>query len=251
MSAAQAPQQTTVDAAETARFGAIAAEVWDPVGKFRPLHKLNPARMRFLRDRLAEQFDRDPRSQRPLEGLTIVDVGCGGGIVSEPLARLGAAVTGIDAAPENIAVAATHAADAGLKIDYRCLTAEDLAASGERFDAVVAMEIVEHVADVGLFAKATAALVKPGGGYAIATLNRTVKSLLLAKIGAEYVLRWLPVGTHDWRRFLKPSEVATLLRANGLELRQAAGVTYSPLMDEWVLSRDLDVNYMLFAARPT
>jgi len=241
---------TTVDPAETARFGAIAAEVWDPHGKFRPLHQLNPARLLFLRDRLTEHFGRGKAATRPLDGLSIVDVGCGGGILTEPLARLGATVVGIDAAAENVAVAAAHAAEAGLDIDYRCTTAEALAATGAQFDAVIAMEIVEHVSDVGLFLGATAALVRPGGAFAIATLNRTVKSLLLAKIGAEYILRWLPAGTHDWRRFLKPSEVAVHLRRSGLTVRDATGVVYSPLTDEWLLSKDLDVNYMMFAAKP-
>ena len=250
MQMSQGAGPTTIDPAETARFGAIAAEVWDPRGKFRPLHQLNPARLQFLRDRLTEHFGRDRFAGRPLEGLRIVDVGCGGGILTEPLARLGATVVGIDAAAENIAVAAAHAAEGGLNIDYRCTTAEDLAAAGERFDAVIAMEIVEHVSDVGLFLGATAALTRPGGAFAIATLNRTVKSLLMAKIGAEYVLRWLPAGTHDWRRFLRPSEIAAHLRRSGLIVRDATGVVYSPLTDEWTLSRDLDVNYMMFAAKP-
>ncbi len=249
MRASSATNFTTIDPKETARFGAIAAEVWDPFGKFRPLHQLNPARLQFLRDGLAQHFGRDVATARPLDGLRIMDVGCGGGILSEPLARLGAIVTGIDAAPENIDVASAHAAEAGLDIDYRCTSAEAVAAAGEQFDAVVAMEIVEHVADVDLFLAATASLVRPGGAYAIATLNRTMKSLLLAKIGAEYILRWLPVGTHDWRSFLKPSEIATGLRRNGLTVRQATGVTYSPLTDEWQLSPDLDVNYMLFATK--
>ena len=248
MPAAATP--TTVDPAETARFGAIAAEVWDPHGKFRPLHQLNPARLQFLRDHLTEHFGGDRAAARPLEGLSIVDVGCGGGILTEPLARLGATVVGIDAAGENIAVAAAHAADAGLDIDYRSTTAEALAEMGARFDAVIAMEIVEHVSDVGLFLGATAALVRPGGAFGIATLNRTVKSLLLAKIGAEYILRWLPAGTHDWRRFLKPSEIAAHLRRSGLTVRDATGVVYSPLTDEWLLSKDLDVNYMMFATKP-
>lgn len=251
MPAAATPTNpTTIDPAETARFGAIAAEVWDPHGKFRPLHQLNPARLQFLRDHLTEYFGGDKAAARPLVGLSIVDVGCGGGILTEPLARLGATVVGIDAAAENIAVAAAHAAEAHLDIDYRCTTAEALAETGARFDAVIAMEIVEHVSDVGLFLGATAALVRPGGAFAIATLNRTVKSLLLAKIGAEYILRWLPAGTHDWRRFLKPSEIAMHLRRSGLTVRDATGVVYSPLTDEWLLSKDLDVNYMMFAAKP-
>lgn len=245
-----AANPTTIDPAETARFGAIAAEVWDPRGKFRPLHQLNPARLQFLRDRLADHFGCDKAATRPLEGLRIADIGCGGGILTEPLARLGATVVGVDAAAENIAVAATHAAEAGLDIDYRCTTAEALAEEGVQFDAVVAMEIVEHVADVSLFLGASAALVRPGGAFALATLNRTVKSLLLAKIGAEYVLRWLPAGTHDWRRFLKPSEIGLHLRHSGLVVRDATGVIYSPLTDEWLLARDLDVNYFMFATKP-
>lgn len=241
---------STVDPAETQRFGAIAQEVWDPLGKFRPLHALNPVRLRFLRDSLAAHFGTDTATVRPLAGLRIVDIGCGGGLLTEPLARMGAEVVGVDAAAENIAVAAAHAADAGLDIDYRCTTAEALAASGARFDAVIAMEIIEHVADVGFFMQKSTALVRPGGAFAVATINRTAKSLLLAKIGAEYVLRWLPVGTHDWRRFLKPSEIAAHLRRNGLHVRDSAGMAYSPFTDEWRLSRDLDVNYALFAAKP-
>ncbi len=212
----------SVDPGEVAKFAALAGEWWDPAGTFAPLHRLNPARLTFIRDRIAAHAGRDPLAERPLAGLRVLDIGCGGGLLCEPMARLGAAVTGIDAAEKNVAVAAEHAAEAGLDIDYRHSTAEALAAearaaetrsaeigagNGAGFDLVLNMEVVEHVADVAAFLQASAALVAPGGAMALATLNRTPKSFALAIVGAEYVLRWLPRGTHDWRRFLRPSEL--------------------------------------------
>ena len=242
-------ESASVDPGEVAKFAAMAEEWWDPGGKFRPLHKLNPTRLRFIRDRIADRFGRDPLDERPLAGLTILDIGCGGGLLAEPLTRLGARVTGIDASERNLGVARSHAAQGGLDIDYRHATAEDLAAAGEAFDVVLNMEVVEHVADVAGFMAASARLVKPGGAMVVATLNRTPKSFLLAIVGAEYVLRWLPRGTHDWRRFPRPSELAAVLRDQGLEIEEMTGVVYNPLADRWRLARDLDVNYMLLAVR--
>lgn len=239
----------SVDPEEVAKFAALAEEWWDPEGKFRPLHRLNPVRLRFIRDHLCRRFNRDPRAVRPLAGLRLVDIGCGGGLLCEPMARLGARVTGIDAAERNIAVATLHAEQSGLEIDYRHASAEALAAAGERFDVVLNMEVVEHVADVGAFLSSCAALLAPGGAMVLATLNRTPKSFLLAIVGAEYVLRWLPRGTHDWRRFLRPSELAGHLHSAGLEVTELTGVSYNPLNDSWREARDLDVNYMVLAVK--
>lgn len=238
----------TVDADEIARFSAIAAEWWDPAGKFRPLHRLNPLRVGYVRDAACARLGRDPLTPRPLAGLRVVDIGCGGGLLSEPLARLGAEVVGIDAAERNVKTAAAHAAESGTPVDYRATTAEALAVAGERFDLVVSMEVIEHVADVDLFLASCAALMAPGAALFLSTLNRTPKSFALAIVGAEYVLRWLPRGTHDWRRFLRPSELAAGLRRNGLALRDVTGVAYSPFTDQFRLApRDLDVNYMGWA----
>ncbi len=245
----------SVDAEEIAKFSAMAEAWWDPEGKFRPLHRFNPVRLAFIRDRLCAHFGRDSLADKPLKGLKLLDVGCGGGLLSEPLARLGAEVTGLDAAEKNIRIAALHAAESGLKIDYRhgsveALAAEALTGGRQRFDAVLNMEVVEHVADVESFLTASAALVRPGGLMILATLNRTPKAFLLAIVGAEYLLRWLPRGTHDWRRFLRPSELARALRQADMEVTEMTGVAYNPLTDSWRLApRDLDVNYMLVATR--
>ncbi len=243
----------SVDAAEVAKLSASAEEWWDPAGRFRPLHRLNPVRLAFIRDRVAAHAGRDPLAERPLQGLRLLDIGCGGGLLAEPLARLGAEVVGIDASPENIEVAARHATESGLAIDYRLTSAEalaeDLTATGARFDVVVNMEVVEHVADAAAFLHASAALVEPGGAMVLATLNRTPKAFVLAIVGAEYVLGWLPRGTHDWRRFLRPSELAALLRDGGVEIAELTGVAYNPLTAAWRLTRDLDVNYMVFAVK--
>ena len=243
------PARTTVDSDEIARFAAMAAEWWDPDGKFRPLHRFNPVRLGYLRDRLVAHFGGDVRSLRPLAGLSILDVGCGGGLIAEPLARMGADVVGIDASDRNVRIAAAHAEDGGLAIDYRHAAVEDLAAGGERFDAVLALEVVEHVADLGLFLAGCAAVCRPGGALVLATLNRTPKSWLFAIVGAEYVLRWLPRGTHDWRRFVRPSELAAGLGAAGARIADIAGVAYDPLRDDWRLGRDVAVNYMAFAVK--
>jgi 2-polyprenyl-6-hydroxyphenyl methylase / 3-demethylubiquinone-9 3-methyltransferase len=242
---------SSVDEAEVAKFAAMAEAWWDPEGEFRPLHRFNPTRLAYVRDRLCQHFGRDPKAARPLKGLKLLDVGCGGGLLSEPLARLGAEMTGLDAAEQNIKVAALHAEESGLTIDYRHLSVEELAARPERFDAVLNMEVVEHVADVGGFLRASAGLVRPGGVMIVATLNRTPKAFLMAIVGAEYLLRWLPRGTHDWRRFVRPSELAAALRGTGLQIEEITGVAYNPLTDGWRLApRDLDVNYMVLAVRP-
>ena len=241
---------STVDPGEIARFSAMAAEWWDPDGKFRPLHRFNPVRLGYLRDQLCRHFDRDPKQMRPLEGLTILDVGCGGGLISEPLARMGATVTGIDASDRNIGTAEAHAAESGLSIEYQAIPVEELADKGRAFDAVIALEIVEHVADLSLFAKYCAALTRPGGLLVFATLNRTPKSWLFAIVGAECVLRWLPRGTHSWDKFVRPSELAGALEEGGAAVQDIAGVTYDPLQDEWQLSRDVAVNYLMVASKP-
>jgi 2-polyprenyl-6-hydroxyphenyl methylase/3-demethylubiquinone-9 3-methyltransferase len=238
---------TTVDAAEVERFSRMAEEWWDPTGKFAPLHRLNPIRIRYIRDRIAAQWQRDPQSGTPLHGLDVLDVGCGGGLLSEPMARLGAQVTGIDASARNIASAAEHAARQGLSIAYRPATAESLASSAGRFDVVLALEIVEHVADVDLFLSSCARLLKPNGLLFLSTLNRTAKAWALAIAGAEYLLGWLPRGTHDWRKFLRPSEVAGSLRGAGVDVQEVVGVVYNPMARAWSIDRrDLDVNYMLY-----
>jgi 2-polyprenyl-6-hydroxyphenyl methylase/3-demethylubiquinone-9 3-methyltransferase len=242
---------TSVDSQEIEKFSAIAAEWWDPAGKFRPLHQLNPTRIGHIRDRAAAHFGRDPLAERPLAGLSVLDIGCGGGLLSEPLTRLGAEVTAIDAAEKNIKIAGTHADEMGLKINYRHATAEDLATEGKTFDVVLCMEVIEHVADVNSFSKAACALVKPGGIIVGSTLNRTPKSYLMAILGAEYVLRWLPRGTHNWKKFLRPSEFAGLLRAQGMEIEDISGMVYNPVNGKWRLSRrNLDVSYLILAAKP-
>ena len=241
--------QTTIDADEVARFSEMADEWWDPTGKFRPLHKFNPIRLGYIRDRLCAHFDRDPRSLTPLDGLTLLDVGCGGGLLSEPLARMGAIVTGIDASEKNIGTARAHAARSDVEIDYRCSTAEDLMAAGETFDIVLSLEVVEHVADVDLFLDSCTALVRDGGAMILATLNRTPKAFMFGIVGAEYVMRWLPRGTHDWKKFVRPSELSRGLRRNGVDVLDISGLSFNPLSDEWRVSGDVSVNYILFATK--
>ena len=241
--------QTTIDADEVARFSAMADEWWDPTGKFRPLHKFNPIRLGYIRDRLCAHFDRDPRSLTPLDELTLLDVGCGGGLISEPLARMGAIVTGIDASEKNIGTARAHAARSDVEIDYRCSTAEDLMAAGETFDIVLSLEVVEHVADVDLFLDSCTALVRDGGAMILATLNRTPKAFMFGIVGAEYVMRWLPRGTHDWKKFVRPSELSRGLRRNGVDVSDISGLSFNPLSDEWRVSGDVSVNYILFATK--
>lgn len=240
---------STVDAREIARFSAIADRWWDPSGPMRPLHRINPARLLYLRRRLEAEFGLDPRSLRPFAGLRVIDVGCGAGLLSEPMARLGARVTAIDASAEMIDAARSHAAEAGLEIDYRCAEAGSLASAGERFDVVVSMEVVEHVADLAAFLRALVALTRPGGALALSTLNRTARAYALAIVGAEWALRWLPRGTHDWRRFVTPAELRRGLRAAGAELADVAGLSLDLRSGEWRLSDDPSVNYLAAARR--
>lgn len=244
------PSPTTVDPAEIDRFARNAAEWWDANGKFRTLHLIGPVRLRFLRDALVRHFGRAPGKPKPLDGLTVLDIGCGGGLVCEPLCRLGAAVTGIDPAEGNVEAARRHAEGQRLAIAYRAAPVEDLAGEGRTFDAVVCLEVVEHVPDPGAFLKTCAGLVRPGGMMLLSTINRTVKAYVLAILGAEYVLRWLPVGTHQWERFVTPDELARHLEAAGLGAPEVRGMVYSPLGDTWSLSSDTDVNYFAAAAKP-
>ncbi len=241
---------TTINDAEIAKFTAMAEEWWDPKGKFKPLHKFNPVRLGYIREHLLAHFRRDGGAMRPFEGLTILDVGCGGGLLCEPLTRLGATVTGIDAAERNIAIARLHAEQTGLAIDYRATTSEALAAAGEQYDMVLNMEVVEHVDNVPLYMKSCADLVKLGGLTLTATINRTARAYALAVVGAERVLRWLPVGTHDWNKFLTPDEIKALLTRNGLTVTAETGVVFNPLADEWRRSRDMGINYMIMAEKP-
>ena len=240
---------TTINPDEIDKFAAMADEWWDPKGKFKPLHKFNPVRLGYVRDNAIRHFGKDASVRRPLEGLRVLDIGCGGGLLSEPMARLGAEIVGADASETNISVAALHAREAGLAIDYRATTAEALAEAGETFDIVLAMEIVEHVADLDLFIAETARMVRPGGLMVLSTINRTPKAFLLAILGAEYVLRWLPRGTHSYEKLVKPRELAAALEKAGLAVSAEAGVVYEPIADRWKVSSDMDVNYMLAAAR--
>ena len=238
---------TTIDEAEVAKFSAMAAEWWDPKGKFAPLHKFNPVRLSFIRDIAAAHFGRS--GLKAFAGLSLLDIGCGGGLLSEPMCRLGFAVTGVDPSERNIGTAKAHAAGAGLPVTYRAASAEVLEAEGALFDVVLNMEVVEHVADLKAYLHACAHLVKPGGLMFVATLNKTLKSLALAKIGAEYILRWLPPGTHDWNRFVDPAELRRLLEGAGLNPLKTQGVAFDPLSWDWHLSSDVDVNYMIVASR--
>ncbi len=240
-------QASSVDPAEVDQFDSIAAHWWDADGPFRPLHQLTPQRMTYLRDRIAERFDRDIRAKQPFSGLKAIDIGCGGGLVSEPLARLGCTVTGVDAGANNIGAARSRAAEQDLDIDYRCTTAEDVAAGGEQFDIVVAVEIIEHVAKRGAFVNACASLARPGGMIIFSTINRTAKAFALAIVGGEYILRWLPRGSHDWRKFARPSELARDLRAAGAQVADTTGLTFDPITGRWQLAAALDVNYFLTA----
>jgi len=243
--------QTTVDPSEIAKFEAMAAEWWDPKGKFKPLHKFNPVRLGFIRDVVEAHFDLDPTAKHPFDGLRFLDIGCGGGLVSEPMTRLGASVTAVDASEANIKTAMTHAEQSGLSIDFRAGTVEELIEAGEpAFDVVLNLEVVEHVADPAQFLKDCASLVKPGGLMIVATLNRTAKAFALAIVGAEYVLGWLPKGTHEFEKFLRPGEIEAPLTSAGLEVDPPQGVSFNPISDQWRLSGDTKVNYMMVSHRP-
>lgn len=241
---------STIDPAEVAKFEAMAAEWWDPDGKFRPLHLMNPCRLDYICTQIASEFGRDLRDAAPFAGLRILDIGCGGGLLSEPMARLGATVVGADAAERNIPVARIHAEQQGLDIDYRHTTAEALAAAGERFDVVLNMEVVEHVADPQAYLTACHELLKPGGLMICSTLNRTAKSFLLAIVGAEWVMRWLPKGTHDWQKFIMPDELRSMIEAAGLTPVDRKGMIFNPARWNWSLSAtDLSVNYVTASVR--
>ena len=237
---------STVDAAEIAKFSKLSAEWWDPNGKMAPLHRINPLRLGYIRDAACRKFERNVRSLNCLGGLRVLDIGCGAGLLCEPLSRLGAQVIGVDPSQSNIAAAKLHADKSHLAIDYRCTTVEEIDPR-ERFDIVLAMEVVEHVTDVGVFLNRCAAMLKPGGMMVISTLNRNWKSFALAIVGAEYVLRWLPRGTHQWSKFVTPDELARHLAANKLAITEEAGVVYNPLADKWSVASDMDVNYMVVA----
>ena len=241
----------TVDPAEVAKFEAMAAEWWDPNGKFKPLHMLNPCRLDYIVDQISAEFGRDPKGAKPFAGLRILDIGCGGGLLAEPMARLGAEVVGADAAARNIPVARVHAEQSGLEIDYRHTTAEAMAAQGEQFDAVLNMEVVEHVADPAGYLRACHDLMKPGGLMICSTLNRNPKSYVMAIIGAEHVMRWLPKGTHEWSKFITPDELFALLSGAGLEPVDRKGFVFNPIAWSWSISdRDLSVNYVTASTRP-
>lgn len=241
--------RTTIDQSEVDRFSAMAAEWWDPTGKFKPLHKFNPVRLQYIRDRVCRQFGRDPKSHHALEGLRVLDIGCGGGLLSEPVARMGANVLGADASEKNIRIAQTHAEQSGVPVDYRAVTAEALAADGEKFDVVLNMEVVEHVSDVPFFMETCASMVKPGGLMFVATINRTFKAAALAIVAAENILRWLPRGTHQYDKLVRPEELERPLAASGMTITDRTGVFFNPLSNQWNLSKDMDVNYMLVAER--
>jgi 2-polyprenyl-6-hydroxyphenyl methylase/3-demethylubiquinone-9 3-methyltransferase len=240
----------TLDPAEVERFRRMAEEWWDPKGKFRPLHQIGPARLAFIREEMVRHFTLDDRAMKPFAGHSIVDVGCGGGLIAEPLARLGATVTGIDPASRNIEIAKLHAGPQGLAIDYRAITVEELAAEGRTFDVLTCLEVIEHVPDVGAFIGECAKLVRPGGLMILSTINRTFKAYALAVVGAEYVLGWLPRGTHDWNRFVTPGELSRHLAGAGMGPARFMGFTYDPFRDRWSLDPDTEVNYLASSVRP-
>jgi 2-polyprenyl-6-hydroxyphenyl methylase/3-demethylubiquinone-9 3-methyltransferase len=241
----------SVDMAEVAKFEAMAAEWWNPNGKFKPLHMLNPCRLDYITAQIAAEFGRDLAGQRPFDGLRLLDIGCGGGLLAEPMARLGATVVGADAAPRNIPVARIHAEQSGLEIDYRHTTAEDLSAAGEQFDVVLNMEVVEHVADPQGYLTACQTLLRPGGLMICSTINRNPKSFAMAIVGAEHIMRWLPKGTHEWRKFITPDELYGMLRTAGLDPVDRKGFVFNPVTWSWRISdRDLSVNYVTASVKP-
>jgi len=248
-SASSSTNSPSVDKAEIAKFSALANEWWDPSGKFRPLHLFNPVRLTFIRKTAAKHFGCDPGHLRPFEGKTLLDIGCGGGLLSEPMARQGFTVLGIDASKKNISIASAHSDGLGLPLTYRAISAENLNKEGGSFDLILNMEVIEHVADLSSFFKACRNLLAPNGIMILATLNRTIKSLALAKIGAEYILRWLPPGTHDWNRFVRPQELTNYLEPAGLHVNHLQGVVFDPIRWGWRLSSDTGVNYMAVVGR--
>ena len=240
----------SIDPAEVAKFEAMAQEWWDPNGKFKPLHMLNPVRLDYIVTQIGTEFMRDRRDPKPFAGLQLLDIGCGGGLITEPMARLGAEVTGADAAEGNIRVARLHAEQHGLDVDYRAATAENLAAQGESYDVVLALEIVEHVADPARFVATCAGLLRPGGLLIASTLNRTPQSFAAAIVGAEWIMRWLPRGTHEWGRFITPEELSAMIARAGLVPVDRRGMVFNPLRWDCKLSdRDLSVNYLIAARR--
>ena len=240
----------SIDPADVARFSAQAAEWWDAKGPFAPLHRFNPARLKLIREQLCARLGRDPDAIRPFDGLTLLDVGCGGGLIAEPMRRMGFQVSAIDASSENIGTARAHADMVGLDIAYRAATVEQIEAEGAGpFDVVLTMEVIEHVADPESFVRACSRLVRPGGVMMVATLNRTLKSLALGKVAAEYILRWVPAGTHDWNKFLKPEELRSFLDGEPVAVQGPFGVAFNPLTDRWVRSSDCDINYMVTVTR--
>ncbi len=241
--------QTTIDEQEVARFSAMAAEWWDPSGKFRPLHKFNPVRLAYIKERVCNHFGRDEKDAKAFKGLRFLDIGCGGGLLSEPMARLGAEIIGADASATNIEIAKIHAQETGLDIDYRATTSELLATDGEKFDVVLNMEVVEHVADVSLYMQSCNEMVKEGGLTFVSTINRTAKARFLALFMAEKVLRWLPIGTHDYNKLVTPDELRKEFSKSSLAVLDETGVAYNPFFDRWLLSADMDVNYMILAGR--
>ncbi len=242
--------KSSIDPAEVEKFSKIAAQWWDPKGKFAPLHRFNPVRLAFIRDEALRRFSRDPAAREPFKGLRLLDIGCGGGLLSEPMTRLGFSVTGVDAAERNIKTALAHAEAGGLSIDYRASTVEALEAAGEKpFDVILNMEVIEHVADPAEFLRSCARLLAPGGIMIVATLNRTLKAFALAKVGAEYILRWLPAGAHDWNKFLTPDELRGFLEGQPYDVRGPFGVSFNPLSGQWSPSADASVNYMMTVAK--
>jgi 2-polyprenyl-6-hydroxyphenyl methylase/3-demethylubiquinone-9 3-methyltransferase len=238
---------SSVDPLEVEKFSRMAAEWWDPAGKFAPLHKFNPVRLKFIRDTALMHFGRDAKSLKPFAGMSLLDIGCGGGLLSEPMSKMGFAVTGVDPSEKNIGTAKAHAAQSGVMVDYLAADAESLAAENRKFDIVLNMEVVEHVADLKGYLTATAALVKPGGLMFVATINKTLKALALAKVAAEYILGWLPPGTHDWTKFIEPSKLQPMLEEAGLNILKTQGITFDLLAWDWRLSKDTDVNYLIVA----
>ncbi len=244
------PLRSSVEDAEVAKFSSIAAQWWDPAGKFGVLHKFNPVRLTYIREQATAWLGLDPMALRPFKGLRLLDIGCGGGLLSEPMARLGAEVVGIDPSDRNIKTASVHAAEQELAIDYRVVTAEELAAGGERFDIILNMEVIEHVRDPERFLIDCSRMLKPSGVMVVATINRTFRSFALAIIGAEYVLGWLPKGTHQWEKFITPAELGAWVKAAGLAVRATDGVIFNPLTMSWSRSSDLAVNFMLVSQAP-